>query len=71
MADLGENGGLNLRYWHRDPQKALPCAELSFDIFFVRIGARDSAVAFLENSPPKKTAESLCPEGSEITHAQK
>jgi len=27
MAVLGENGGLNLRFWFRDPQKALPCAE--------------------------------------------
>jgi len=22
-----ENGGASLRYWFRDPQKALPCAE--------------------------------------------
>ena len=27
MAVLGENGGRNLRFWFRDPQNALPCAE--------------------------------------------
>ena len=43
----------------------------SFDVFCVKIGARVSAVAFLENPPPKKkVAESLCAEGREITHAQ-
>ena len=25
---LGENGGRNLRFWFRDPQKALPCTRL-------------------------------------------
>jgi len=27
MAVFGENGGRNLRFWFRDPQKALPCTE--------------------------------------------
>jgi len=27
MALLGENGGRNLGFWFRDPQKALPCVE--------------------------------------------
>jgi len=27
MAVFGENGGRYLRFWFRDPQKALPCAE--------------------------------------------
>ena len=27
MAVVWENGGRNLRFWFRDPQKALPCAE--------------------------------------------
>ena len=27
MAVFGENGGQSLRFWFRDPQKALPCAE--------------------------------------------
>ena len=27
MAVFEENGGRNLRFWFRDPQKALPCAE--------------------------------------------
>jgi len=35
--------------------------------FYVKIGARVSAVAFFKN---KKIAESLCAEGREITHAQ-
>ena len=69
MAVFGENGGRNLRFWFRDPQKALPCAEpRRLTYFFVKIGARVSAVAFLKN--PKKVAESLCAEGREITHAQ-
>ena len=67
MALFGENGGRNLRFCFRDPQKALPCA--SFDVFCVKIGARVSAVAFLKNQ--KKIAESLCAEGRKITHAQK
>ena len=27
MAAFEENGGRNLIFWYRDPQKALPCAE--------------------------------------------
>ena len=57
MAVLGENGDRNLRLWFRDPQKALPCAEpRRLRFFFVKIGARVSAVAFLKN---QKIAESL------------
>jgi len=58
MAVLWENGGPDFRYWFRDPQKALPCAEPRRLTFFcVKIGARVSAVAFLKNP---KIAESLC-----------
>jgi len=32
---LGENGGSNLRYWFRDPQKALPCADPRRLAYFV------------------------------------
>jgi len=68
MAVLWENGGPDFRYWFRDPQKALPCAEPRRLTFFcVKIGARVSAVAFLKNP---KIAESLCAEGREIMHAQ-
>jgi len=50
---FGENGGRNLRYWFRDPQKALPCAEPRRLTYFAsKIGARVSAVAFLKY--PKK-----------------
>ena len=47
----GENGGRNLRFWFRDPQKALNSLRgtASFDVFCVKIGARVSAVTFLEN----------------------
>ena len=66
---FGENGGRNLRFWFRDPQKALPCAEPRRLTYFVSKSVRVSAVAFLKN-PPKKVAESLYAEGREITHAQ-
>jgi len=58
MEVFGENGGRNFRFWFRDPQKALPCAEpRRFDVLCVKIGARVSAVAFLKNPPtPKKSS---------------
>jgi len=31
---FGENGGRNLRFWFRDPQKALPCAEPRRSTYF-------------------------------------
>ena len=47
------NGGLNLRYWFRDPQKALPLAETRrLTYFWVKMGARLSA--FVKNPPHKK-----------------
>ena len=46
---FGENGGRNLRFWFRDPQKASFRGTASFDVFYVKIGARVSAVAFLKN----------------------
>ena len=55
-----KNGGFggkwnpNLRYWFRDPQKALPCAEpRRLTYFSSKIGARVSAVAFLIKNPKK------------------
>jgi len=43
----------------------------SFDVFCVKIRARVSSVAFLQEPPPKKkVAESLCAEGRDITLAQ-
>ena len=66
MAGFGENGGRNLRFLFRDPQKALPFrGTASFDVFRVKIGARVSAVAFLKNQ--KNSRVTL---GREITHAQ-
>jgi len=40
----------------------------SFDVLSVKVGARVSAVAVFKTP---KIAESLCPDGREITHAQK
>ena len=68
MAVFGENGGRNLTFWFRDPQKALPCAEPRRLTYFASKSMRVSAVAFLKN--PQKVAELLCAEGREITHAQ-
>jgi len=65
---FGEYGGRSLRFWLRDPQKALPCAEPRRLTYFASKSVRVSAVAFLKNTP--KIAESLCAEGREITHAQ-
>ena len=65
---FGKNGGVNLRYWFRDPQKRTSLrGKASSDVFGVKIGACVSAVAFLKNP---KIAESLCAKGREITHAQ-
>jgi len=37
MAGLGENGGPNLRYWFRDPQKGTSLrGTASFDVFCVK-----------------------------------
>jgi len=60
---FGENGGLNLRFWFRDPKKHTSLrGTASFDVFCVKIGARVSAVAFLKNPrPPKKNSRvTLC-----------
>jgi len=67
---LGKNKGPNLRYWFRDPQTRFLGGTASFNVFFVKIGARVSAAAFLKNPPQKKIAESVCAEGREMTHAQ-
>ena len=53
----------NLRFWFRDPQKALPCAEPRRLTYFVKIGARVSAVAFLKN-PQKKYPSHFLPRGA-------
>jgi len=59
MAVFGENGGRNLRFWFRNPQKVLPLhGTASFDVFGVKIGARVSS------QQPPKIAESLVPRGA-------
>ena len=55
MAVFGENGGRNLTFWFRDPQKALPCAEPRRLTYF----ASKSVHACSLSQEPKKIAESL------------
>ena len=38
----------------------IPRRTASFDVFWVKIGARVSAVAFLKNPPPKNSRVTLC-----------
>jgi len=61
MTVLGKNWVLNLRYWFRDPQNALPYAEPRRLTYFASKSVRAS---------PLKIAESLYAEGLKITHAQ-
>ena len=49
MAVLGKLGGLNVTYWFRNPQKALPCVEPRRLTYFASKSVRMSAVAFLKN----------------------
>jgi len=65
MAVWGKMGVETLDFGFATPTTLRGTA--SFDVFCVKIGARVSAAAFLKN---QKTAESLCAEGREITHAQ-
>jgi len=39
---FGENGGLNLRFWFLDPQKALPCTEPRHLTYFASKSVRAS-----------------------------
>jgi len=66
---LGKMGVLDFGF--ATPKRHFIAWNRAFDIFCVKIGARVSAVAFLKNPPPKKTAESFCAEGRQTTHAQK
>jgi len=62
----------NLRFWFRDPQQALSCAEPRRSRRILRQNRCTCLGCSLsqEPPPPKKVAESLCAEGREITHAQ-
>ena len=56
MALIRENGGLNIRFYVRDPEKAHPCAEprvLAY-IFCVKIRPGALAVASCKHPPPFK-----------------
>ena len=64
----GKIGGRNLRFWFRDPQKALPCAERRRLTYFA--SNRCTRLGCSLSQEPKKVAESLFAEGLEITHAQ-
>jgi len=54
MVLIRGNGGLNIRFYVRDPEKAHPCAEPRFGVFCVKIRPGALAVASCKN-PPKKT----------------
>ena len=55
---FGENEGQNLRFWFRDPQKALPCAEPR-RLTYLRKNRCTRLGCSLSQGPPKKVAESL------------
>ena len=52
MVLIRGNGGLNIRFYVRDPEKAHPCAEPRFGVFCVKIRPGALAVASCKN-PPK------------------
>jgi len=67
MVVLEENRGRNVRFWFRDPQKTLLCAEpRRLTYFFVSKSVRASRL--LPFSRTKKPSH--CAEGPEITHEQ-
>ena len=65
---FGGNGGRNLRFWFRNPQKALPCAEPRRLTYFA--SKSDARLGCSFSQEPQKIAESHCAEGREITLAQ-
>jgi len=52
MALIWGNGGLNIRFYDRDSEKAHPCAEPRVFAYFASKGAL--AVASCKNPPPKR-----------------
>ena len=66
MAGFGENGGRNLRFWFRDPQKALPCAEPRRLTYFVSKSfcARLGCSLSQEPPPQKKSSRVTLPRGA-------
>jgi len=59
MALLWGNGGLNIRFYVRDPEKAHPCAEPRvLGVFCVKIRPGALAVASCKN--PQKTNTFWC-----------
>ena len=57
MALILGNGGLNIRFYVRDPEKAHPCAEPRVSAYFASKSVGALAVASCQN--PKKTEKKL------------
>ena len=50
MALIWGNGGLNIRFYVRDPEKAHPCVKPRFGIFCVKSRPAAMAVASCKNT---------------------
>jgi len=60
MAVLGENGGRNLRFWFRNPQKALPCAEPRRLTYFASKSVGASKKSSRRTETPKPIRIKFC-----------
>jgi len=68
MAVLGK-GGLNLKFWFCDPEKAHPCAEPRLLTYFASKSEQSPGCGYLKKNLPKKITKLST--GREIAHAQK
>jgi len=64
MAVLRENWGPDLRYWFREPQKALPSAEPRRIVWRILRQNRCARLGGSLSQQPPKIAESLVPRGA-------
>ena len=69
MALIWGNGGLNIRFYDRDPEKAHPCA--CFGIFCVKIDLGALAVASCKNPKKRKNNSPSKHFWCAVTHARK
>jgi len=75
MALIRRNGGLNMRFFVRDPEKAHSCTEPRVLAYFAsKIRPWALAVASCKNPPPQKKKTNtfrMCNLASKVTHARK
>ena len=64
---LWGNGGLNIRFYVRNPKKAHPCTELRFGKFCIKIRPAALAAASCKNPPPQK--KKLTPFGVQLVRS--